>query len=250
VGRLCRADQGSAREVRPRVRVGEDVVGERLVVVDEPGGDHANAVDEVAGREVGEISPVRRRMTRTDAQRGAVRELQLHDTMATRHGLSVHQLDRDNRERTVIDAVDEIAHPEIGDRSIAGRRRDRCRRRGAVAIRAAGGARSVDGLEATGDRRALRHRATDLRARAARTSAAGRPLRAGRANERARPVGLAGSVSAIRMGAAAGVAARSAVEDVVAGVDADASTALEALTVRIGFARHASARAAGSAAPR
>jgi len=214
--RKRRADQGSASEVRARVGVGKDVVRERLIVVDEPGADHPDAVDEVTGREVGKMTTVSCRMARTDPQRRAVGELQLDDAVIAGDGLPVHQLYRDDGKRSAIDAVDEIADLQIGDLSIADGRRDRRRRCGTVAVRAARGARPVDRFVATRHRRAERHRAADLRTRAALPSATCRPDVARGADERAWPTGLAGTVRAIRMSAAAGVAARPAVEDVIA----------------------------------
>jgi len=214
--RQRRADQGSACEIGARVGVWKDVVRERLIVVDEPGADHTDAVDEVTGPEVSKLATVSRGMARTDPQRRAVGELQLDDTVIAGDGLPVHHLYRDNGQQSAIDAVDEIADFQISNRSIADGRRDRRRRRGAVAVRAAGGARPVDRLVAPRHRRADRHRAADLRAGAATSSAAGRANVASSANERAWPIGLAGPVRAIRVGAAAGVAARSAIEDVIA----------------------------------
>src|SRR5205814_1185324 len=134
---------------------------------------------------------------------------------AARDRLAMHQLDRHDGEASVIDAVDEIADLQIGDRSIAGGRRDRRRRRRARAGRAAGRAGAVDRLEAADDRWAHVHRTADLRARAAATRAAGR---AGAAHDSvdARPERRARSAVAVRLLSGAMVAAGPAVEDVVA----------------------------------
>ena len=246
--RKRRADQGSAREVRARVGVREDVVGERLVVVDEPRADHADAVDEVTGREVGKMATVSRRMARTDPQRRAVGELQLDDAVTPGDGLPVHQLDRDDGKRSAIDAVDEIADFQISNRSIADGRRDRRRRRGAVAVRAAGGARPVDRLVAPRHRRAERHRAADLRAGAATSSAAGHPEVARRPRRRVARRAATRAVGAVGAGPRAGVAAASAIEDVVAGVDAESTAALESLAVGVALTGLATAGAARASA--
>ncbi len=199
------------------------------------------------------MTAVRRRMARADSQRCPVGEPQHHDAMAAGDGLSVHQPDRNDGKRSVIDAVDEVADLQISNRPIAGGRRDRRRRRGAIASRAAGRACPIDGFEAAGDIRTERHRATDLRAGAASSPAAGRAGVAGRADERTRPTGLAGSVRAIRVSAAARGAAGSAVEDVVAGVDAETAAALESLAVGVALTRLPATRprraATGPAAP-
>ena len=179
------------------------------------------------------MATVSRRMARTDPQRRAVGELQLDDAVTPGDGLPVHQLDRDDGQRSAIDAVDEIADFQIGDRPIADGRRDRRRRRGAVAVRAAGGARPVDRLVAPRHRRAERHRAADLRAGAATSSAAGHPEVARRPRRRVARRAPTRAVGAVGAGPGAGVAAASAIEDVVAGVDAEAAAAFESLAVGV-----------------
>jgi len=194
------------------------------------------------------MATVSGRMARTYPQCRAVRELQLDDVVTAGDGLPVRQLDRDDGQRSAVDAVDEVADLQIGDRSIADRRRDRRRRRGAVAVRAAGGARPVDRFVAARDRRTQRHRAADLRAGAATSSAAGHPGVAHRPRRRVARRAATRAVGAVGAGSRAGVAAAAAIEDVVAGVDAESTAALESLAVGVALTGLATAGAARASA--
>jgi hypothetical protein len=194
------------------------------------------------------MTAIRCRMARADAQRRAMGKLQLDDAVTPSNGLPMHRLDRDGGQRSVIDAVDEIADLQLSDSSIADGRRDRCSRRRAVASRTARGAGSVDRLEASGDGRTDGHRAAELRAAAALSSATRRALAARCAQERARPSVLARSVRTIGMLARTCVPACSAVDDVVAGIDAETAAAFESLAVAVTLTRLATAGPAGSPA--